>query len=822
MNQQPSFIRVAIYFGLFATFAAGLIGLGKQSWNLPLLVGFCAILSIFYTDILGWFSLNRWVVYLAMMAGAGITIIDFFGDATKNQIMEVGNLLVYVQLPLMFQKKSKRVFEQWGVFLLLEMVVGALVNNNVLYGLLMLPVLAIGCAAMMALAQLASHLRHSESISESTTLWARLLHWLGKEQLVTNLNSGVRLTAIESPELSGIRKSQFFAPSRWGRGIIPLACSVLVFSIAYFYSLPRLGMNSYQGSGFEATRVGFSEQISLRSVGKLLRNEAPLFRMSMRDARKKTNYRPELPPYIRASVSHQYIDGPRMGEWQPDQPGLLLSQSIMRVPPLPAQINQSLANETDSVIVSIIEKGNLGEVVPTIAPFAQSLGTDGFSLIRRDWRMVDTRESVQLNNNQKRRYSYFTYAFKDGIQSPLLPDLRDCLRDDEENGSTMRSRFGIYQKEELLEFPDSLRPIIPFRDKILAQSTFKEGDRFAKAIFLEEYLANGPDFRYTLLLTAPLDRNVDPIVDFLLNKRKGHCQYFASALAMLLRSLDIPTRLVVGFRPSEYNDLGEYFLVQQSHAHVWVEAYFTVEELAAHSIPVPSYIKRGAWMRLDGTPPGDNSNAGGAFRKTDGQTIGMMQEFWSEMILNMDKSKQSTIFSVLGESSDGNYTEAWLNLKSAVDRIQNTQLVGFFLSPARWFSWQVALGVTAAGIFAVLLYRLLLHRFPNWIPGIRLRSAFTKSQESSVDFYNRAVRLLNRIGFKRGSSQTQREFFQVASMKLSERSVALDAELLSRLFYERRFGGLIELSASDQALVDSALHLLESDISKWATSRAKR
>jgi hypothetical protein len=207
MNQQPSFIRVAIYFGLFATFAAGLIGLGKQSWNLPLLVGFCAILSIVYTDILGWFSLNRWVVYLAMMAGAGIAIIDFFGDATKNQIMEVGNLLVYVQLPLMFQKKSKRVFEQWGVFLLLEMVVGALVNNNVLYGLLMLPVLAIGCAAMMALAQLASHLRHSESISESTTIWARLLHWLGKEQLVTNLNSGVRLTAVASPELSGIRKS---------------------------------------------------------------------------------------------------------------------------------------------------------------------------------------------------------------------------------------------------------------------------------------------------------------------------------------------------------------------------------------------------------------------------------------------------------------------------------------------------------------------------------------------------------------------------------------------------------------------------------------
>ncbi len=815
MNQQHSFIRVTIYFGLFATFAAGLIGLGNQSWKLPLLVGFCSILSIIYTDMLGWFSLNRWVVYVSMIAGAGIAIADFFGDATKNQIMEVGHLLVYVQLPLMFQKKSKRVFEQWGVFLLLELVVGALVNNNVLYGLLMLPVLAIGCAAMMALAQFASHLRHSESISESTTIWARLLHWLGREQLVTNRNSGVRLSAVESPEISGNRKSPFFAPSRWGRAIIPLAFSVLAFSIAYFYSLPRLSTTSYQGSGFEANRVGFNEQISLRSVGKLLRNEAPLFRMSMRDARKKTNYRPVLPPYIRASVSHQYIDGPRMGEWQPDHPGLLQSQSIMRGPPLPAQMNQSLVNETDSVIVSIIEKGNLGEVVPTIAPYAQSHATDGFSLIRRDWRMVDTRESVQLNSNSKRRYSYFTYAFKDGIESPLLPDLKDCLRDNEENGSTKRLRFGSYQKEELLDFPDSLQPIIPFRDKILAQSTAYEGDKFANAIFLEEYLANGPDFKYTLSLTAPVDRNVDPIVDFLLNKRKGHCQYFASALAMLLRSLDIPTRLVVGFRPSEYNDLGEYFLVQQSHAHVWVEAYFTVEELIAHSISVPSYIERGAWMRLDATPPGDNSNAGGTFRRSDGQTIAMMQEFWSEMILNMDKSKQSTIFSVFGETSDGYYVQAWLNLKSEVGRIQNNQIVGFLMSPARWFSWQVALSVTAIGIIVVLLYRLLLLRFPNWVPRIRLRSAFGKSHISSVDFYNRIVRILNRIGFKRGSSQTQREFLQVAARKLSERSVTLDADLLSRLFYERRFGGLIELGISDQALVDSALHSLESDTSKW-------
>ncbi len=813
MNQRHSFIRVTIYFGLFATIAAGMIGLGKQSWNLPLLVGFCSVLSIFYTDILGWFSLNRWVVYVAMIAGAGIAIFDFLGDASSNQIVEVGNLLVYVQLPLMFQKKSKRVFEQWGVFLLLELVVGALVNNNVLYGVLMLPVLAIGCAAMMSLAHFASQLRHSESISESTTIWARLLHWLGKEQLVTKLNSGVMLSAVEIPELSGVRRTHFFAPSRWSRGVLPLAISVLVFSIAYFFSLPRLSMNSYEGNVNGNAKVGFNENVSLRLIGKLVPDATPLFRMSMRDDRKQTSYRPELPPYIRASISHVYVDGPRMGMWQPSDVGLLRDPRLIRDPPSTAQLKESLVNETDSVTVSIVEKGKLSGVVPIIAPFSQIRST-GLSVVRRDWRIMDTREAPLLGN-PKRRYSYSTYAFKNGVESPLLPDLKDCLRDEEGKSPNPRSQFGSYRSGELLEFPDSLRGIIPFRDKVLATGSAKDGDKLAKALFLEDYLANSSDFHYTLSQTGPTDRSLDPIVDFLLNKRNGHCQYFASALAMLLRSMNVQTRLIVGFRPSEYNELGDYFMVQQSHAHVWVEAYFTIDELTSHSISVPSYIQRGAWMRLDGTPPGDGSNAGGSFRRSNGQTLEMMQEFWSEMILNMDKSKQSTIFALFGESSDGSYAEIWHNLKRTADRIQRNQIIGFLVSPSRWFSWQVALGVTVFGTLVVSVYRLLRWLFPNWIPKISLRPTFRKSHLSTVDFYNHAVRLLNRIGLHRCGDQTQREFFREAAKKLNKHSIALDSELLSRLFYERRFGGVTKLSDLDQKQVDSALAALETDTSKW-------
>ena len=616
--------------------------------------------------------------------------------------------------------------------------------------------------------------------------------------------------AVEVPELSVEKKAIPFAPSRWTSSVGPLAVAVLVFSLAYFYSLPRLNMNSYDASSGGQLSVGFNEKVSLRTAGRMQKNQAVAFKMSLWDERKHTTYKPTVPPYLRASVSFSYMDGPRMGIWQAES-GLIRDPRTMRDPLTTSQISDAMQNENDIVTVNIIEKGNLGEVVPAIPPYSQNNNKNGFSLVRRDWRLLDTRESAQLNL-QKRRYSYTTYSFKNGEQNALLPDYKDCLKE-EENIPTQRSIAA--QMREALDFPDSLRGVLPLRDRILAAGVPKDSDKLTKALYLEEYFGSGRDYKYTLNLSGQTDRSLDPIADFLVNKKTGHCQFFASTLAMLLRSLEIPTRVVVGFRPSEYNEFGNYFLVQQSHAHVWVEAYFTVQELKAKGIEVPSYIERGAWMRLDPTPPGEGSNSGGSFRRANGQTMEMMQELWSEMVLNMDKSKQSTLFSFFGESSDRSYAEAWLSVKGAVEQIRSIPLWSLLTSPSRWFSWQVASIVILVGSGLLILYRFLLWLFPNVMPRIRLRPSFGKTPLSKIDFYNRAIKQLQRFGLQRGPSETQREFFQNCSKKLGGHSVPFDSELFSRLFYLRRFGGQAELDLSDQGLVDAALQNLETDAANW-------
>src|SRR5947199_2707265 len=90
-----------------------------------------------------------------------------------------------------------------------------------------------------------------------------------------------------------------------------------------------------------------------------------------------------------------------------------------------------------------------------------------------------------------------------------------------------------------------------------------------------------------------VDPAVDPVEDFLVNRKEGHCEYFASALTLMLRALGIPARMVNGFKGGDWNDLARVMNVRQKHAHSWVEAYLG-------DTPPPE--RAPLWLTLDPTP----------------------------------------------------------------------------------------------------------------------------------------------------------------------------------------------------------------------------
>jgi hypothetical protein len=134
-------------------------------------------------------------------------------------------------------------------------------------------------------------------------------------------------------------------------------------------------------------------------------------------------------------------------------------------------------------------------------------------------------------------------------------------------------------------------PPLPPRIAGLARGlTERSRDPYEAAIRLTEHLSR--EFRYTL----SLDRRtaLEPIDEFLFVRRAGNCEYFAAALAVMLRSVGVPARVVNGFQRGEWNPYGHYFMVRLRDAHSWVEAY----------------IVGLGWVTLDPSPRGGPGPAG--------------------------------------------------------------------------------------------------------------------------------------------------------------------------------------------------------------------
>lgn len=131
-----------------------------------------------------------------------------------------------------------------------------------------------------------------------------------------------------------------------------------------------------------------------------------------------------------------------------------------------------------------------------------------------------------------------------------------------------------------LNVPDNLRARLrPIVERWVSPGLSPEARMDAIALHLER------EFRYALRFSRT--PRVDPVVDFLTRHRQGHCEYFASALALLGRVAGVPTRVIGGYRVGERNPIGGYRVVREKNAHAWVEAWVG-----------------GQWQTYDATPSG--------------------------------------------------------------------------------------------------------------------------------------------------------------------------------------------------------------------------
>ncbi|HEX9115660.1 MAG TPA: transglutaminaseTgpA domain-containing protein, partial [Anaerolineae bacterium] len=122
-------------------------------------------------------------------------------------------------------------------------------------------------------------------------------------------------------------------------------------------------------------------------------------------------------------------------------------------------------------------------------------------------------------------------------------------------------------KDRYLQVPASLTPRVR---ELAARITAPYDNAFDKASAVEAFVRSFP---YNNQIAAPPPAQ-DAVDYFLFDVKQGYCDYYASAMATMLRSVGVPTRFLVGYTPGEFAGDTNKWVVQEQNAHAWVEVFF--------------------------------------------------------------------------------------------------------------------------------------------------------------------------------------------------------------------------------------------------------
>lgn len=739
---QPIMRRLEFYFACLTVLGGLVLTVGNQGPAIPVIAILFAIIGYVFVDLLRIMALPPTLAYLAMGLAAALCIADFAipGASGSSRLVAVAQLLVLVQAILMMQAKTKRILEQLGIFCLLELIVAAVFNQSLAFGLLLIPITVIGGLALGLLSA---------------------LHVVGP---ANPESSFVSTSARES--------AGRVAAAAHRRSLVALLISgpaVLLIASACFYGLPRL-VEAPRANASAPNLIGFSDQVRLDRMGQMLQNPQIALRVSLTDPTSLNPYRVDGGIYLRGKVLENYVqvvDGARVtAGWVAGDREV--SAGDGRLPSEFVPLDDVERNSFDPVVVTIDCNAMRLPELFAIPPYYQREDNPRVVHDRADWTLRRAADSSIAY--EPIEYRFGTHAFHDGVQTDLLADLYP-------GGATALLEFDRREMPKLAELAD----------RLVAEQPSIQGNAYSIGKLLERHLATSDEYRYTLSPRLSAGPSLDPIEAFIATDREGHCQYFASALAMMLRSQNIPARLVVGYFTDERSPWSAEFIARESHAHAWVEARVDAEQLPdrrglAGQPPASAY-----WVRLDPTPPAAIGTAQpGAMR----QSFDLAEHLWEDYVLTTDALRDGDSVRSMTEPSGGSWsdhTAGWL--RQTMEHLESAAVASRFTSE----SWRIPGNAMWLGALALMV--ALMSCGWIWVRRVGLRAGTHRHEATprpSVDFYAQTLDQLARMGLRRDPAQTPAEFaaWTVRQLRPAD-ATAIEPPLvrLTDAFYRQRFGG---------------------------------
>lgn len=796
--------------------SASLLGFSQGNWQLAAISAAGGTLAWVLVDWLGLFQLPRWLANPLSIGVLVMTMQDFFRQDSSLQLVAVANLLVYLQTILLFQEKNPRQYWQLSVLNLLQVVVATIFTLQFEGGFMFLCYMTLA-GVMLLLINLETDAIPGPASSTATPSLLNLKS-SGKSG---DQSAGAPWLRFNPPE----RVVQQM-PGMLGY-LLGWALISICFSCVLFVLVPRNESAWFGPKYMNASATGISKKMELDPRGILKIDTAQVFRAQFLDPDSKEPLNFAQPVYMR---------GLALGHWGIENDITTWTAPYDRLDRFGYELLPKVDKRRSwlevEYTVEPTDDPMLYCCLPAFIPRGEPDQTD-FCL---ELSALSRKRDVQRIEQSPFKYKLWVPRTSNGELARSWPYI---------SGATARSAQTLAGNPNdwnwlLLMDPARYPRIVSIASEIAARVGKQRPLELAQA--LEQHFIQSREYLYTTNFTrVPRQAGIDPIEDFVANHKMGHCEMYASALTLMLRSQGIPARVVVGYCGGNFNNWANFYTFSNEHAHAWVEAYLPPEHCTEEMFRDEAAGPGGAWLTLDPTPPSNlrrNANLNGT------QALDLARTMWQEYVLGLDASTQENWNSSGGILALLRLDSLSSSLQLGFARVQQSPalrllvvgvillvLVGSVLLSLLRRPRKKRSGQRPAGLLRRLMSRalgMISPRFGQWL------LEGTQSAPA-VPFYQRLTELLAKHGLRRQLGETHREFLSRAAGECraalarhasdpaaagSHSSVAEGVvpvtELLpmfERAFHAVRFGGNA-LPVSDLQSLESGLEAVEASLSQ--------
>jgi protein-glutamine gamma-glutamyltransferase len=505
---------------------------------------------------------------------------------------------------------------------------------------------------------------------------------------------------------------------------VAIFAGMTVMAAGMFIVLPRTARAALETIAPGRFRLpGFANEVRLGQIGDIQRSNATVMHVKVQDARRAAWLK------FRGSALSLF-DGTR---WYNE------TTTVEKMPVTATGLVQLGGHQdrgrTGRRILTEVQLNDVSGSVLFLPGIPEFLHINPPQVLRTN------EDGYRAMGGSGRGFNYSAYSFEeDGFPASPLP----------------AARISAEQRAVNLRLPE-MDPRVRHLAVQLTQQ-WPVPERKAEAI--ESYLRD--TFTYTL--EQPSQAPADPIANFLFVRRKGHCEYFASAMALMLRTIGIPARVATGFQNGEYNPLGGWYVIRASDAHSWVEAY------------VDGY----GWRTFDPTPPGAPAKTSALWSRLN-LYLDALDVYWQDWVLSYDRGHQSLLVDRMNRSGQGfsmSWLRRWSNWRAGLGGLEQS-----------WsWSWIVAGLGAAATVLAGIWYGpgvLLWWRRRRRVQ--RVERGHAEASDATM-LYERLIEGLRRRGIEKPQWMTPLEFSATLSVPELRPVVAE----FTGCYNELRFGGRVE------------------------------